>query len=239
MRLLSWRLGLGIAALLGAVGCSSARYVYRPEENATARVSGKPAAFYAIPQESPHGEVRVATLGIAELQRTPDSEYRVRALHVRLVVDNNDDTAPWQVDTREQIATLDGYGPSRPAFAKATPGRTQRASMVTIAPGTSRTIDLYYPLPAPMQQASKLPSFDVLWRVQTPESPVAERTSFERLRVEPPPQPAYYGMDGWGPGGYGSYDPFWPGYSYWGAPPVLYYTHPPVNNAPPAAQRIR
>src|SRR5579884_2478412 len=214
-------LGLVVASV---AGCATGRYVYRPEENATARVSGHSAAFYGVPPQAPRGDVRIATLGIATLEPQGDDGHRMRAMHVRMVVDNNDDAAAWQVDTRQQVGSLNGYGQSRPAFASATPGQPP---VVAIAPGASVTIDLYYPLPASMQKASQVPHFDVLWRVQTPEGEVAERTGFERVHIEPPPPPGYYA---WGPGWWypGWYDPFWPDYAFWGAPvlPTVYYDRP-------------
>ncbi len=231
------RLGLGLTALVLAAGCSSARYMYRPEENATARVSGRPAAYYEVPPQSPHGDVRLATIGIAKLVAQREAKEHIHAMHVRMIVDNNDDTAPWQVDTREQIGSLGGDGQSRPAFAWAT---TARPPIVSIAPGTSDTVDLYYPLPSSMQGASEVPHFEVLWRVQTPDGMVSERTTFERLEIEQLPPPGYYaaaGADWWGPGWGGWYDPFWPDYSFWGAP-LVYSTRPPTMPAP-AARRLR
>lgn len=236
------RLGIALVALVAAAaGCSSARYVYRPEENATARVSGHTAAYYHVPPQSPHGDVRVATLGIAKLEPQDEAGERIHAMHVRLVVDNDDDVAAWQLDTRQQIGTLDHYGQSRPAFASASIGRPP---IITIAPGASATIDLYYPLPESMQKASKVPHFEVLWRVQTPEGAVAERTTFERLRIEPPLAPGYYAWDmgWWGPGWY---DPFWPDDAFWGAPVMgpMFYESPvvvgPPAQLPPPAQRVR
>jgi hypothetical protein len=226
----------------GLVGCASEeRYIYRPEENASARVAGRPAANYAVPAHEPRGRVRVATLGIAKLEPRGGGQT-MRAMHVRLVVDNNDDTGPWQVDTRDQWGTLANYGQSRPAFAGASHGRPP---ILQIPSGTTDTIDLYYPLPSSMQETSEIPHFEVLWRVQTPETLVSERTSFERLRVEPAPSPGYYGpgYPGYGMawGGspwFGWYDPFWPDYAFWGAP-VVYYSRPAVLAAPPPARRIR
>lgn len=221
----------------GAAGCASAQYIYQPEENATASVSGRTAAYYRIPPASPHGDVRVATLGITTLEPTSDGQERVRAMHVRVVVDNNDDTAPWQLDTRQQIASLDSYGQSRPAYASTSFGTPP---VISIAPGASVAVDLYYPLPEDMQKASEIPHLSLLWSVQTPEAPVTERTSFQRVEIEPPP--SYYAGVGWGYGwygpgwGWGWYDPFWPDYTFWGAPVVgpSYYSAPGVNVAPPA-----
>jgi hypothetical protein len=237
-------LGFGCTvALAAAVGCSSsARYIYRPEENATATVAGRPAALYEVPPESPRGDVRIAALGIARLHARGDEQHEVRAMHVRMVVDDNDDAA-WTVDTREQIGVLDGAGQSRPAFASASVGQ---APVITIPPSGKVSIDLYYPLPQAMQGASEVPHFDVLWRVRTPERVVAERTSFERLRIEPRPSPDY-GVAGawWGPGwwGPGWYDPYWPSYGFAGAAVLpSFYPHQPAILAhpyPPPATRVR
>jgi len=201
-------------ALLG--GCASTQYVYSPEENATARVQGHPAALYQIPPEAPEGTVRVATLGIAKLALArPEGYVHVRALHVRMVVDDNGDE-PWTFDTREQIAVLPGRGQSRAAWVSSSIGQPP---LVQIPPGASATLDLYYPLPRAMQDASEIPGVQVVWRVQTPQRVVAERTSFERLKVEPAPTPAYaWGTGWWGPGWY---DPFWPDYTFYGPAVVV------------------
>lgn len=232
-----WCLGLGLAGLAPSAGCSTAQVLHSPEENATARVSGHPAAYWRVPPRAPHGDVRVATLGIATLQPQGDEDDHLHAMHVRMVVADDDDRGPWQIDTREQIGVLDGYGQSRPAFADASIGR---APIVTIAPRTSATVDLYYPLPESMQKASGVPHFELLWRVHTQETPVAERTSFDRLRIEPPAPTGYHAHDGeWGPSWY---DPFWPDYTYWGAPVLgpAYHQRPVVQGSlPPPAVRIR
>jgi hypothetical protein len=57
--------------LLAGAGCASGRYIYEPEENVTARISGRPAAYYPVPPQAPRGDVRVATLGIARLSSRP------------------------------------------------------------------------------------------------------------------------------------------------------------------------
>jgi hypothetical protein len=199
-------------------GCASGpQYHYAPQENAAARVSGQPAAYYPIPPASPRGDLRVAALGfsdlrvvspgVAELQAeaqadgpapggpnepneplTPAAEPRhVRAMHVRMLVDDNDEK-PWTVDTREQLGELQGDGQSLAAFVAASAGEPP---VITVPAGGSVTLDLYYPLPAGMQSASEVPKFDVLWHVRTPDGIVARRTRFERLRIELTPQPDY------------------------------------------------
>jgi hypothetical protein len=192
-----------VLVLLVTAGCASGRYIYEPEENATARVSGKPAAYYPVPPRAPRGDVRVATLGIATLQSPSGQGPSVHVMHVRMIVDDNADTVAWQVDTREQLGGIGGYGQRRPVFVSVKPGRPP---IVTIAPGASATIDLFYPLPVEMQEASEIPRFELLWKLGTSGGPVAERTTFERVRIEPAPPPETYAYDEWwGPGWYGGY----------------------------------
>jgi hypothetical protein len=236
---------LGVIALAATAGCSSsANYLYRPEQNALATMAGRPAALYQIPPESPRGDVQIAALGIAKIHLRREEDGEVRVMHVRMIVNNNDDDGPWTVDTREQIGILSGAGRSRPAFAATS---TRQAPTVAIPMAEKATIDLYYPLPARMQDASEVPHFDVLWRVRTPERVVAERTSFERLQIESVPSENRYAGPWWGPGwwgGIGWYDPLWPSYGFAGAfvLPAAYATPPVVVAHPspaPAPPRVR
>jgi hypothetical protein len=179
--------------------------------------------------------VRIATLGVANLEPPNGEGPSLRLMHVRMIVDDNSDTVAWQVDTREQLGSTGGFGQSRPAFATVNPGR---APLVTIPQGTSATIDLFYPLPADMQKASEIPEFEVLWRVGTSLGPIAERTTFDRVRLQPVPPPGVSAYEPWwGPSWY---DPFWPDYAFWGAPELgpVYYSRP-VIDMPPPARRIR
>jgi hypothetical protein len=230
--------GLGVLVLATVAGCApAAQYIYRPEQNATASVAGRPAALYQIPPEAPRGDVRIAALGIATLQ-PQGGGTRVRAMHLRMIVDDNDDAA-WTADTREQIGVLDGAGQSRPAFAATSRGQPPA---IEIPAGGSVTIDLFYPVPAAMQSASQVPHFHVVWHVHTPARVVAERTSFERLRIETAAPPSYvYAMTWWGPGWWGPvwYDPLWPRFGFSGAvvlPPV-YYMRPVIVARPSASPR--
>jgi len=210
---------------LATAGCASGRYIYEPEENATALVSGRPAAYYPVPPQAPRGDVRVATLGVAALRSPSGEGPSLHVMHVRMIADDNVDTVAWRVDTREQLGGIGGYGQSRPAFASASPGRPP---VVTILPGASATIDLFYPLPVDMQEASEVARFELLWKIGTSEGPIAMRTTFERVPIEPlPPPDAYAYHEWWGPGWYGGFDPLSPEYAYWGAPigPV-YYARP-------------
>ncbi|MDB5214794.1 MAG: uncharacterized protein JWO86_2721 [Myxococcaceae bacterium] len=187
-----------VVVSLAVAGCEH-EYVYRPTVATTSAINGRPASYYAIPPEAPRGSVQLATFGFAEINPSGDDK-KLRAIHIRMVVTNNDDT-PWKIDTREQLLELPNSGRSRPAFANSDAGP---GPIVDIPPSGKRTIDLFYPLPEHMQDAKDVPEFDTLWKVETPTRPVADRTPFERLEVVP-----YYAYDdyGWGPGYY--YDPYY------------------------------
>ncbi len=137
-------------------------------------------------------------------------------MHVRLVADNVDDSAPWQVDTRQQMGRMDGYGQSRSAYTSSSIGQPP---VVTIDPGTSALIDLYYPLPSSMQRVTRVAQFDFLWRLTTGEGAVADRAAFRDVRVEAPGASDYYAWDmgWWGPSWF---DPLWAEEAFLGAPVI-------------------
>lgn len=199
------------AATLG--GCAENRYLFRPSQQATAQVSGLPAARYAIPPEKPQGEVLVVSTGVTEIK--PDNVAQ-RALFARVIVSNNSDETTWQLDTRKQAAVL-GSNRIAPTYVN-TFG--QPIPVVEIPKGEKRTIDFYFPAPAGTETNGDLPQFDLSWNIETGTRTIAERTSFDRYRVEPVYTGGYYGH--WGypyyPYRWGWYDPFWgPHYSiYYG-----------------------
>jgi hypothetical protein len=202
-------LKLIFAALLVTIGCASGHTLYRGEEPATALLLGRPALVYPLPPrsalETPHGEVRMAVLGIATIAPRGADGAPVRAVHVTLVADNHDDRAPWQLDTRRQIGGLVGRGQSRAAFAASSVGQPP---IVTIQPGSVARVDLYYPLPHVMQRVTQVGQFDLLWLVTTPEGAFADEASFGRMHLEAPARPDIYAWDigWWGPSWY---DPLW------------------------------
>lgn len=166
--------------VLGVAGCASQQYYYQPAEQATAMLGGRPAARYGVPPESPRGDVRVATFGVASVDMSAEGSLPV--LHARLVASNNNGEGPWTLDTREIRVQIRGQRQVGPAFLSAD---AEGLPVIEIAPGQSRRVDLYFPLPDELRSARDLPEFDVLWRLQTDTREVAERTPFERLRVEP------------------------------------------------------
>ena len=208
-----------LLCVLGCAGCASQQYYYQPTEQATATLEGRPAARYGIPPESPRGDVLVTTFGVASLDLGGDEPLPV--LHVRLVVANNGGEAPWTVDTREIRAELRGLQPVGPAFISAS---VRDLPTVQIPSGEKRTLDLYFPLPDPLRSDRQVPQFDVLWRVATDTRDVAERTPFERIRVEP----AWESHVGYGVG-IGVVSPWW-----W-YDPLYSYPHP----RPVIIQRVR
>jgi hypothetical protein len=224
-----WPFALAFA--LSLAGCASNSYYYQPAEQSNATVAGRPAARYVIPPGIDQGDVRVSTFGVTDVRLSEDDEP-VRSLHVRLVVANESGARDWTIDTRMIQVQYGGIADSRaPSFANTTGAGMP---VVVVPPGESRTIDLFYPLPAELEGAQDIPQFDVVWQVQTDDRLVAERTPFERRRIEPlPPAGAY----GWGVGAYPYwwYDPFWYG-GYYGRPlvtpravpppRVFYYGHP-------------
>lgn len=210
-----------LAAGALALAACERDYVYRPTVATTSAVAGRVASYYAIPPESPRGSVQLATFGFADIHPSgEDSE--LRAIHVRMVVSNNADTA-WKIDTREQLLALPDHGQSRPAFASSDAGP---GPILDVPPNGKRTIDLFYPLPENMQEASDVPEFDTLWKVQTDTRVVADRTPFERLEVVR--QYAYpYDDYGWGNGYY--YDPYYlHGGAFVGVRLAPSYGHRPV-----------
>ena len=114
-----------IAAALSVSGCGTAgRYLYEPAERATALLSGAPAAYYPVPETTPHGNVRVASFGITPVGiRTQADKPEIEALHARLVITNNQDDEPWAIDTRQQYVVIGDSNRESAVFVRAdTPG---------------------------------------------------------------------------------------------------------------------
>jgi hypothetical protein len=189
-------------------GACESMYMYQPSSNATSTVRGRAAAEYQLPSPTlTEGDLRIASFGISRVSRAQGGP--MHAMHVRMVVSNNTGQ-PWTIDTREQLADVRGLGTVKLAFARS---EGQDLPIVTVNAGQKRTIDLFFPLPPQMEKASQIPEFDILWRVHADNGRlVAQRTPFERLRIEPAYAGVgwgypYYGAYGFGP--FGWYDPFW------------------------------
>lgn len=198
-----------IAGAIVLGGCAH-EYVYRPAEHATASIHGRVAADYEIPAQAPQGDVRIASFGISRISPTTAPDEVERAVHLRMIVANNS-AETWTIDTRQVRVDFPGIGQTPPAFVSTRDGESG-LPIVNVSPRGQRVLDMFYPLPATMQSASRIPQFDVVWQVRTATQLVAERTPFDRLRVEPAyaagygPEWAWYG--GWG--GPFWYDPWYP-----------------------------
>ncbi len=217
-----------VICALPLMACVGGPYVYRPAEQATVTVQGQTAARYPIPPESPRGDVRVASFGIAKMDLRGDDggNERTAMLQVRMVVSNDSDE-DWRVDTRQLAVTLPSVATIKPAYVNTDQGGLPD---VVAPPHSQRTVDLYFPLPESLRGARDVPEFDFSWAVQTPERVIARRTPFERFEVDDTPSIGYAGSIGYGPIwdgplGWGRvwwYDPLYVG------PPVVVRTHVPV-----------
>ena len=139
------------------------------------------------------------------------------ALHVRLAISNNNDTGPWELDGRALRVAYASGDMVGPAFLNT---RTRGAPRVEIAPREAAVVNAYFPLPGSEETAERIPRVDLLWELSTPAREVAERTPFERIRIEPEVAvTAGYGLGRW-PAWW--YDPFFPG------PPVIIQERPRV-----------
>jgi hypothetical protein len=192
-----WLHGAAIATCLA--GCEP-RYLYRPQENATAQIAGHVAADYSVPSERAAGNVRIAAYGITDLPiEARGAGLPARALHLRVVVFNNS-PRPWVMDARDQRADVRGVGQLRATFARSD---HRGLPIVTVQPASRATLDLYFALPASANRARAVPEFDALWRLDAGGVRVVERTPFERLRVVP-----YYASATAVPAAYVTPDPF-------------------------------
>lgn len=200
-----------VATVALAAGCAATgAYLYVPAAGATAQASGYPAAYYALET----GAVRVVSFGAFDA-RPGDGGAPLPVLHVRLLVANNADDAPWTIDTSAIVATLPGAGPTQAVFVNSDAGTPP---VLQIPRGEQRTIDLYFPLAG--TAGAEPVAFDVLWQVQTGARVAVERTPFEREVIETgyrtryvygyPPAYGYGYSLGLGPHWW--YDPHYSGY---------------------------
>jgi len=172
-------------------------YAYFPtaktlQEDAPGDLDGHAAASYPIPADHPRGEVSVAALRIGDVKLPSNPKgRRVATFAVRMVVHNADQEL-WTIDTAYTTGILEGGRREPPLFSTVD---GQPMEMVVLMPCDTRTVDLYYELPAERaKKAAKSASFGVDWRVETPERVIARgATWFERhdgLRPRPvPPTP--------------------------------------------------
>jgi hypothetical protein len=205
MKIIGALAALSFAGLIA--GCASTSYVYRPSV-AAGPESGYTVAHYAVPPDSPRGDVYVSSFGVTTLHVAPNVDAPM--LHVRLAVANNTGSGPWTADAREQRVTIAGGQAVGPTYANSDEG----GPILIVGTGQRRMLDLYYGLPPGAGDARAVPAFDLNWKVDTGQRTIAQNTPFTRDVVPAgsasPAPPAFVAVGlGWGPGWWW-YDPAWP-----------------------------
>jgi hypothetical protein len=222
-------------ALAVLAGCAH-QFTYVPVGPGTA---GGAAAQVPIPPEAPQGEVYVTSFGFTDLDVGPNQPGRM--LHARLAVSNGS-AIPWAVDGRQQMLVAAGQPAQPPAFLNTDAGE---GPVYQVSPGRANVFDLYYAMPAPLDQPGYLGAFALDWNVDVGGRVIAQQTEFQRFDGPAPSYAAYppYVVIGLGFGVGWWYGPFYPHrYRY---PPVIrgYYYAPgrarggAWRGAPPGAWR--
>lgn len=174
-------LALAAVAALAVAACGPTRYSYAPVTTTSADIVGHPAAEYPFPPDTPHGRVRLATFGIAQLARDG-----ARFFHVRMNA-TNDGTQTWSVEKSQQIVEIAaGDERQRKTHVHATTEADQSADHVEVTPGTTQTIDLFFPLPPALRDAAEIPAFEVIWSVREGSESFATATPFTRFLASGP-----------------------------------------------------
>lgn len=174
---------LAALLLVAVTGCASS-YAFVPAQGATSTLNGRPAVNYALVPQAQRGEFRVATIGIEPLTPNNAPDQQLAALHVRVVVSNTTGQQTWSFDTREQELAMSGRGTSTPAFATAGPGDGSTPPVLTIAPKTSRVVDLFFPLPSDAQDTDSIGSFETTARVHCDAGIATITTPFTRAELD-------------------------------------------------------
>jgi len=206
-----------IVAVVAAAGCAH-EFAYRPVDAAAA---GAPASRYQIPPEAPRGEVYVTSFGFTQMDVAEGRSAQL--MHARVVAVNNGHDG-WTVDGRaQQLLYAPAAAPLTPAYVNTDAGT---GPVYAVPPASHRVFDLYYAVPAPLDQPQQLGAFELSWRVDVAGRPVTERTPFQRFEGAPggyDPYPPYVFVGlGWGPGWW--YGPYFP-YGY--RPVIRTYYYPP------------
>jgi uncharacterized membrane protein YgcG len=179
---------LMVVALAAASGCTT--YAFVPAASAPSvkvTANGRDAAYYSIPSQSPHGDVRIVSFGIEKLTTAEPgvltfSAVAIPTLHLRLLVTNTG-SKPWTLDTREQQIDLPDHGLEPAAFvASDRAGDASSPPVLTLTFGVKRVVDLFFPLPDGMGSGD-VPAFRAHVKVHTDEGDADTVTPFERVSM--------------------------------------------------------
>lgn len=201
-----------LATVFAALACGcNWPGAYIPAESANAMLNGRTAAQYEFPsQDEPKADVRVMSYGFAKVKRREDGKT-IKAVHVRFALVANGDEPYW-FDAREQHVQFPNGQKVAAVSAKSS---AAGVPVIEVPPRSSRTVDMFFPVPPEVSRSSQLPRFDVAWRVQVDGQAVEQVTPFERVTIDPlvaQERAAIYGAYGWYGGGWG---PVAPGYPRW------------------------
>ena len=166
-----------LAVALAMCGCGT-RYAYAPVTTTSAEVVGHPAADYPFPPEAPCGDVRLATLGLADVDGS-------KAIRLRMILTNHG-SEPWLLDKSEQeLAVVTGG--KRNERTEIVRALTRVAgARVEVPPQQTENVDLFFTLPRDASDPSEVTAFDAIWTVRVGPRAIATRTPFERWTVSLP-----------------------------------------------------
>lgn len=205
---------------LAVAGCGTQRYGFRPTANVAPNEQGFPAAHYQIPPEAPQGEAFVTSFGTREIEQGTGG---AQLIHVRVAVANDSSGTPWSIDPAQLTLVAANQPPRKPDFMEIDGGKN---GTTDVPRGAHKVLDLYYRMPGGAPDARAVPSFDLVWQVNTGSKSFAERTPFARepyqeygtesqryvaVGVVPPWWVGWYGPPFWGPYGAWAYG-YWPYY---------------------------
>jgi hypothetical protein len=125
------------------------------------------------------GDIRLASYGVTKLKRGEDES--LKAIHLRVALADNG-REPIVLDARAQRLQLPD-GRQIPAAYVRSP--LSAPPLIRVDPGSSQTVDLYFPIPADLLDESSPPQFDVVWRVHVGNDTVTDITPFDKVAVDP------------------------------------------------------
>lgn len=171
---------------LASTSCGQLRYAYAPVTTTSAEVEGHAAAI--LPIEDGKGELRVASLGVAQV--TPPSNVGAkpfRALFVRFVVQNQSNEE-WSFDQSEQRVDLEERGIHLTRWASTATG--ERPPVVRVAPRSVSSVDLLFSVG--QRDEGDLSRFEVVWTLGPGGRVVTGRAAFTRQLTTREPSPAAF-----------------------------------------------
>jgi hypothetical protein len=132
---------------------------------------------YALPSG---GQVDVAVVAYDRIETDAAYKTSFPSLRVRMTLTNRS-AQPWSARPDEQLAFIEDYGPSFPAAAS--------KSALVVAPGETRTLELFYPVPKPELAQAPPNRLSLQWRVHLPGAIVVGdrvRLDHELASIAPP-----------------------------------------------------